>query len=235
MRHLSENNHRMHANVLRLKALGRVGVWMHMYARSSVSCVLLVILAVPMPAQASHHQKYSRLSESCRLPHPPQATAVLTGGQAIVDFSPGGGGEELILQAVDAAQYTILVQAYSFTDRRIITALGKARTRGVEVRVILDKIDAQPFEGHVPAASLISAELIPVWIDGSVHIAHNKVMIIDGKELITGSYNFTYSADYDNAENLLVIHNAPELIEAYIDNWKWRQSCSQPYSGRPIN
>ncbi len=82
---------------------------------------------------------------------------------------------------------------------------------------------------------MISAEHIPVWIDSSVHIAHNKVMIIDGKELITGSYNFTYAADYDNAENLLVIRNAPQLIEAYIGNWKWRQSCAQPYRGQSVN
>ncbi|MGA9856070.1 MAG: phospholipase D family protein [Gammaproteobacteria bacterium] len=206
-----------------------------MHARSLGLGVLLAVSVVPMPAQASHHQKYSRLSESCTRPHPPQTRAVLSGAQATVDFSPGGDGEALILQAIAAAQYTILVQAYSFTDRRIITALGKARTRGVEVRVILDKSNTQPYEGHTPVASVISAERIPVWIDSSVHIAHNKVIVIDGKALITGSYNFTYSADYDNAENLLVIRSAPELIEAYIDNWKWRQSCAQPYSGQPIN
>ncbi|HVA55914.1 MAG TPA: phospholipase D family protein [Gammaproteobacteria bacterium] len=225
----------MHTNVLRLTALHRAGVWVRMYAKNLALGVLFAVLTVPMSAQASYYKKYSKLSASCTLPHPPRTTAALTGGQAIVDFSPGGDGEELILQAIDAAQHTILVQAYSFTDRRIITALVKARTRGVEVRVILDKTDAQPYEGYAPVASVISAERIPVWIDDSVHIAHNKVMIIDGKDLITGSYNFTYSADYNNAENLLVIRNAPELIEAYIDNWKWRQSCSQPYNGRPSN
>lgn len=208
---------------------------MRMYSRILALGMVFAVLAVPMPAQASHHQKHSRLSESCTLPHPPRTSAVLSAGQATVDFSPGGDGEDLILQAIAAAQFTILVQAYSFTDRRILTALGKARTRGVEVRVILDKTDTLPYEGYAPVASVISAERIPVWIDTSVRVAHNKVMIIDSKELITGSYNFTYSADYDNAENLLVIRGAPELIEAYIDNWKWRQSCSQPYSGQPSN
>jgi len=219
----------------KLKVLLRVGVWMRMYVRNLMLGVLLAALAVPIPGQASDHKKYSKPSESCTLPHPPQTTAVLTGGQAIVDFSPAGGGAELTLQAIDAAQYTILVQAYSITDRRIITALGKAMARGVEVRMILDKTDAQPYAGHAPVASVISAQHIPVWIDYSVYIAHNKVMIIDAKELITGSYNFTYTADYGNAENLLVIRNASELIEAYIGNWKWRQSCSQLYSGEPIN
>ncbi len=208
---------------------------MQVYGGRIALAVLITALAVSMPAQASRDSKISRLSESCTLPHPPQTTVELTGAQATVDFSPGGNGEDLILQAIAAAQHVILVQAYSFTDRRIIAALGKAKSDGVEVRVILDKTDIQPYAGRTPVALLISAEHIPVWIDSAVHIAHNKVMIIDNEELITGSYNFTYSADYDNAENLLVIRGAPELIEAYIGNWKWRQSCAQPYGGQPIN
>ncbi|HVC37359.1 MAG TPA: phospholipase D-like domain-containing protein [Gammaproteobacteria bacterium] len=197
--------------------------------------LLLAALAASMPTQARHYPKHTKLSESCTLPHPAQTTATLTGAKAMVDFSPGGDGEALILQAIAAAQHAILMQAYSFTDRRIITALAEARARGVEVRVILDKTDTQPYEGHEPVASVISSKQIPVWIDSSVHIAHNKVMIIDGNDLITGSYNFTYSADYDNAENLLYIRNAPQLVKAYISNWYWRQSCSRAYAGKSLN
>jgi phosphatidylserine/phosphatidylglycerophosphate/cardiolipin synthase-like enzyme len=187
------------------------------------------------PTWANQPPKFSRWTEACSLPHPPQTSVMLNGVQALVDFSPDGDGQKLILQAIAEAKRTILVQAYSFTDRRIIAALGQAKARGVEVRVILDKSDALPYEGRTPMALVISAEHIPVWIDSLVHIAHNKVMIIDGGELITGSYNFTYAADYDNAENLLLIRNAPRLVDAYISNWKWRQSCSQPYRGEPGN
>lgn len=205
---------------------------MEIFSARMLSLGLMMTAATGSPAWANHPPKYSRLAESCSLPHPPQSTVALNGAQALVDFSPGGDGQRVILQAIADAQHTILAQAYSFTDRRIITALGKAKARGVDVRVILDKSDARPYEGHTPMASVISAEHIPIWIDSSVRIAHNKVMIIDGKELITGSYNFTYAADYDNAENLLVIRNAPQLVEAYMGNWKWRQSCSQSYDGK---
>jgi len=141
----------------------------------------------------------------------------------------------MILRAISAAQHSVLIQAYSFTDRRILSALGRARARGVDVRVILDKTDTQWYEGHVPLASVIRSKQIPVWIDTSVNIAHNKVMIIDSHDLITGSYNFTYAAAYDNAENLLLIRNAPKLVAAYISNWYWRQSCSKPYVGQTLN
>ena len=193
---------------------------------------VLAALGICAPVQARQHTQHFVLQESCSLPRPPQSTLALTGAQVSVDFSPGGGGERLILDAIAAAHSSILVQAYSFSDRRIQRALGQAKARGVDVQVILDKTDAEPYEHHPPVAAEIVAAGIPVWIDSSVRIAHNKVMIIDAADLITGSYNFTYAAAYDNAENLLYIRNAPALAGAYTANFHWRQSCSRVYTGR---
>jgi len=176
----------------------------------------------------------SQQTGTCGLPHPPQSRIILSGVRATLAFSPAGDSEQLILRAIAAAQHEILVQAYSFTNRRIISALGKARARGVNVRVILDKTDTQPYEGREPVAAVIRAERIPVWVDSKVNIAHNKVMVLDDKSVITGSYNFTYSAEYDNAENLLYFRDAPQLAKAYADNWRWRRSCAQPYEGQPV-
>ncbi|MGH8398524.1 MAG: phospholipase D family protein [Gammaproteobacteria bacterium] len=195
-----------------------------------VCLVMLVAFNISTPALAQRHAQRFILSESCTLPHPPQTVTTLAGAQATVDFSPEGGGTRLILKALAAARHTILVQAYSFSDRRILTALGQAKARGVDVEVILDKTDAESYGHHKPVAAVIASEGIPVWIDASVRIAHNKVMIVDGEDLITGSYNFTYSAAYNNAENLLYIQNAPKLVQAYADNFNWRRSCSRPYT-----
>ncbi|MGA9852058.1 MAG: phospholipase D family protein [Gammaproteobacteria bacterium] len=202
------------------------------HRKFGIPVFLLAALATSMPALARHSARQFVLTETCALPHPPQSQVELIGAQATVDFSPGGGGTTLILNALAAARHSILVQAYSFSDRRILAALGRAKARGVDVRVILDKTDAESYERHKPVAAVIAAKGIPVWIDASVRIAHNKLMIIDGRDLITGSYNFTYAAADDNAENLLYIRNAPALVNAYVANWNWRQSCSQAYSGR---
>ncbi|MGB9429046.1 MAG: phospholipase D family protein [Gammaproteobacteria bacterium] len=199
--------------------------------KSAVCFVLLAMLAVPTPVLARHHARHQVLAESCSQPRPPQTTVSLTGVQATVDFSPDGGGQALILQVLAAARHSILVQAYSFSDRRILAALGAAKARGVDVRVILDKTDAESYQHHKPVAAMIAAQGIQVWIDDSVRIAHNKVMIIDGTDLITGSYNFTYSAAHANAENLLYLRNAAALVQAYIADWNWRQSCSRAYTG----
>jgi phosphatidylserine/phosphatidylglycerophosphate/cardiolipin synthase-like enzyme len=54
-------------------------------------------------------------------------------------FTPGGNCTDAIVQALDEAKRTILVQAYSFTSAPIAKALLDAHKRGVQVQVILDK------------------------------------------------------------------------------------------------
>ena len=132
-------------------------------------------------------------------------------------FSPNGGCTEAIVEALNTAKTTILVQAYSFTSAPIAKALVEAHKRHVDVQVILDK--SQRTERY-SGATFLSNEGIPVFIDDAHKIAHNKVMVVDGKTVITGSFNFTKSAEEGNAENLLVISNAPELAQRYTANWK---------------
>jgi phosphatidylserine/phosphatidylglycerophosphate/cardiolipin synthase-like enzyme len=91
-----------------------------------------------------------------------------------------------------------LVQAYSFTSAPIAKALLNAHKRGVKVEVILDR--SQKTQKYSSATFLYNVG-IPVKIDAQHTIAHNKVMIIDGETVITGSFNFTKPADENNAEN----------------------------------
>jgi phosphatidylserine/phosphatidylglycerophosphate/cardiolipin synthase-like enzyme len=72
---------------------------------------------------------------------------------------------------------------------------------------------------------------IPVKIDAKHAIAHNKVVIIDGETVITGSFNFTKLAEESKAENLLVIRDR-KLAERYIKNWQEHDRHSEVYVGR---
>jgi len=112
-------------------------------------------------------------------------------------FSPNGGCTQAVVEALNAAKKTILVQAYSFTSVPIAKALVEAKNRGVDVRVILDK--SQRTERY-SGATFLANEGIPTFIDAAHKIAHNKVMVIDGQEVITGSFNFTKAAESGNAE-----------------------------------
>ena len=66
---------------------------------------------------------------------------------------------------------------------------------------------------------------IPIWIDNKPRIAHNKVMIIDDTWVETGSFNFTYSAQKYNAENMLWIKDKA-LAKKYLKNWFYRKGKS---------
>lgn len=147
-----------------------------------------------------------------------------------VFFSPQGGCEDAIVAQLKLARKTIDVQAYSFTNADIARAVADAKDRGVKVRIVLDKSNETD---HYTAATFLLNHNIKPWIDGEHAIAHNKIIIIDGKTVITGSYNFTRSADTSNAENLLIFTNKPKIAEAYAKNFAHHLSHSEAYTPAP--
>src|SRR5262249_26485452 len=118
-------------------------------------------------------------------------------------FLPNPGGPQGVVDALDGAKSTVLVQAYSFTSAPIAKALVEAHDRGVDVQVILDRKETG---SKYSSADFLAHAGITTLIDGRHAIAHNKVMVIDGVAVITGSFNFTTAAQRQNAQNLLLIH-----------------------------
>ncbi|MGH8619965.1 MAG: phospholipase D family protein [Burkholderiales bacterium] len=144
-------------------------------------------------------------------------------------FSPGRDGATLIIEAIDGARTQVLVQAYSFTHRRIGAALIRAQRRGVEVMVVAD--DGQTRGAEAKLYRSLRNARIEVRLDNQHSAAHNKVMVIDadtaGCAVVTGSYNFTHAAEDKNAENVLVLRGNRPLCAAYRDNWRRHQLHSQ--------
>lgn len=154
------------------------------------------------------------------------ASLTLPAGTPVeVYFSPDGGAQDAVVREIGRARSWILVQAYSFTSAPIAKALVDAKARGVQVAAILDK--SQRTEKYSGATFLKNAG-IPVLIDYQPAIAHNKVMVIDGEMVITGSFNFTKAAEERNAENLLVIRSR-DLARIYTANWQARKAVSEPF------
>jgi phosphatidylserine/phosphatidylglycerophosphate/cardiolipin synthase-like enzyme len=143
-----------------------------------------------------------------------------------VCFTPGGNCTALIVQALNGAQRTVLVQAYSFTSAPIAKALLDAHKRGVQVQVILDK--SQRSEKY-SSADFLANQGVPTLIDATHAIAYNKVLVIDGEIVLTGSFNFTKAAQEKNAENLLIIRD-PVLAAQYTQNWVRHEAHS--WNGR---
>jgi phosphatidylserine/phosphatidylglycerophosphate/cardiolipin synthase-like enzyme len=147
-----------------------------------------------------------------------------------VYFSPLGGCTEAIVDVLNHATNSVYVQAFSFTSTPIAKALVDAHQRKVMVRVILD--DSQRSEKYTEA-DFLEHYGIPPLIDSKHAIAHNKIMIVDEGIVITGSFNFTKSAEEKNAENLLVI-NDPVLARKYAENWRLHEAHTEPFQ-KPVS
>ena len=132
-------------------------------------------------------------------------------------FSPNGGCTDAIVREVGRAQRSIDIMMYSFTSRPIVQAMDRAKERGVAIRVLLDK--GQETQKYAKGRYFINKG-IAVKYDTGAGLMHNKVGIIDGKVLFTGSFNWTAQAEARNAENLLVIDD-PGLIKKYQDRFEY--------------
>ncbi len=129
-------------------------------------------------------------------------------------FSPGGGCTDAICTEIGNARSDILVQAYQFTSAPIAKALVNAHKRGVKVQAILDISQ----RGGPCTSDLIRAG-IPTYIDARPGSAHNKILIIDRATVITGSFNFTPSAEKRNRENVIIV-KSKDFAKLYTKNWK---------------
>lgn len=140
-------------------------------------------------------------------------------------FSPKGGCQAAIVRELTRAKSEILVQAYSFTADPLTFALIEMKKQGVIVDVVLDK--SNEIDRYSDLHFFIENQM-DVKIDHEHAIAHNKIIIIDKKVVITGSYNFTNQAEGENAENLLIIKGHPELVNWYRDNFFKHRDHAKP-------
>lgn len=122
-----------------------------------------------------------------------------------------------IVNHINQAKKSIYVQAYGFTHPDIINSLIEAKKRNVNIEIILDSSNFS--KKKLPLIQELEEAGIKIYKAKVSGIAHNKIIIIDEKKVLTGSFNFTKSADVRNAENVLVVRNK-QLVKKYLDNWK---------------
>jgi len=120
-----------------------------------------------------------------------------------VYFSPGGGCEDQVLYWIDRANSSIEILIYSFTLDLIGDALVEAHERGVEVQVVFEVEQISQYSEYMK----LKAAGIKVRNDTNSGDMHDKIMIIDGIIIITGSFNYSNAVENTNNENLLIINS----------------------------
>ena len=136
-----------------------------------------------------------------------------------VRFSPKGGCTALIVDAVDRAQQEIYVAAYSLTSVPIVDALLRAKGRGVKVYFTIDRGRYEKQKATATQVNRLAGQVDRLLVDTRSSYAHNKVMVIDKRCVISGSFNFDKNAEEKNRENVVCIHNDLVLAALYIKNW----------------
>lgn len=158
-------------------------------------------------------------------------------GEIEVAFSPRDDAEAVVLRVIREASRTLLVQAYVFTSRRIADEIVAAHWRGVQVAVLADAKMNRRAEGN--ALPRLLAAGVPVALETGYAAAHNKLLIADETgpacAVLTGSYNFTWSAQNRNAENLIVVRKHCALARAYADNWRRHRAAATTIRRLPFN
>jgi phosphatidylserine/phosphatidylglycerophosphate/cardiolipin synthase-like enzyme len=164
-------------------------------------------------------------------PAAPAAELPATGTTEVL-FTPWDDAEGALLREIGAARKTIHVQAYLVTSRNIARALTEAHERGVRVALLADR--EMVVKGEKSLVPQLQAAGIAVRLETRYAAAHNKILLIDADGdkpvVITGSYNFTFSAQARNAENLLILRGNRALARAYLDNWRRHRDDALPYA-----
>jgi len=122
-----------------------------------------------------------------------------------VYFSLYDNPQKTIIRNINQAEAFINIAMYIFTDREIALPLAKARERGVKVRLYLDK---DQVDYKYSQSRFLVQKGVKTRISTNNYNVHNKFAIIDNRMLITGSYNWTFSANNRNDENLLIIDDS---------------------------
>ncbi len=132
-------------------------------------------------------------------------------------FSPDGGVAEHILPILQGAQKSIRFAAFSFTRDDFSRALIERAQAGVMVQGVYET--RQVNAGSDQSYQQLQQAGLTVLLDGNRYTMHHKFFVVDDQIVITGSYNFSKSAEENNNENVLILHNA-EIAAQYIQEFQ---------------
>ena len=127
---------------------------------------------------------------------------------------------ERIIETLDQCEFDLKIAVAWFTDTKLLSKVEELSRRGVNVKIII-------YDDHINQKQLFEK----LYYNGaevflSRKLMHNKFCIIDGKTIINGSYNWTYSAS-TNEENINVVSNNKEFAEKFVlQFFKLKRNCN---------
>ena len=128
-------------------------------------------------------------------------------------FSPVDHVTDKLVAYVQGAKRSIRFMIFTYTSADLSNAMIARYQAGVNIQGVIEDRGAS----NGALVPLLCAK-VPVKVDGNKYTMHHKVIVIDESTVITGSFNFTKSADQENDDNVLVIHSA-DLARQYLQEY----------------
>jgi len=144
----------------------------------------------------------------------PNPAITIDGMRVEVWFAPDDGVASRLVGLIDDARSQVDFLAFTFTSDALAEALLRAGERGVTVRGVIERDQAE-------AAGSDYARLqqagIDVRQDSNPGTMHHKLLLIDQGVVATGSYNFTRSAEESNDENVVILFSPEAAAELEVE------------------
>ncbi len=178
------------------------------------------LLRITAPALVANYQaEFAQMAANrfgtSKMPRTPNPRTKIAGVAVENYFTPSDGVSSHVVERINQARQSIDFLAFSFTSDAIGDAMIARQKANVPVRGIFEKRNATGIGSEYPRLRQAKADVIS---DGNCYTMHHKVIIIDQRIVITGSYNFTSRAESVNDENLLIIDD-PAIATLYLDEF----------------
>jgi len=140
-------------------------------------------------------------------------------------FSPGEACRTVIINQIKSAINNIQICVFTISDDHITDAIITSHKRGTQIKIITDNDKSHDLGSDIEQ---IARQGIEVKMDNTPNHMHHKFMLVDGKALITGSYNWTLSAARFNHENILLTKEAG-VVKSFLKQFDQLWKVMEPY------
>lgn len=139
-------------------------------------------------------------------------------------FSPSDNTNGRIIQAMSEASYDIHVNTMLITRTDIGNAMQAAHNNGIQLRVLIDNQSSTSIYNDI--SSWLGWRLLTYNSLPQSGILHHKLMFADALGgtnpfVLTGSHNWSSSAQLRNDENTLIIYDA-DIVNQYLQEFMGR-------------
>jgi phosphatidylserine/phosphatidylglycerophosphate/cardiolipin synthase-like enzyme len=151
------------------------------------------------------------------VPETPHPKVRIDGIEMEVYFSPDDGVADRIYEILTEAKESIYFMAFSFTTDEFGEVIREQAGNGLTVAGVMEE---QQVKSNIGTEyDFFQQAGLDVYLDGNEGQMHHKTMIVDGKIVISGSYNFSRSAEIRNDENVIIFHNE-KIADFYLQEFE---------------